>query len=194
LAYERANGAFWDLFDGVPISYPGKPPGFRADLKSDHNWLPLERMTWRAWRRLHGNTRVMSRDTGYEGDYAVDPYATAVGPDGQPANYWTSASVLAPDDLRDASLTMPDKDWVLGFLAQGQPWAVPLRELVQSGQAQVTVATVAGSFTVRAWPADDRFLVEAVEGAVPPQLRGFWFAWKARFPDTRVWRPAPTQP
>ncbi|NPV45631.1 MAG: DUF3179 domain-containing protein [Armatimonadetes bacterium] len=190
LAYERRNGALWDLFDGIPISYPGKPAGFRPDLRPDHQWLPLERMTWGAWRRLHASTEVLSRDTGYAADYATDPYGlAAIGPGGAPESYWLSDSILAPESLRDPAATLPDKDWVLGFLAGEEAWAVSLRELVGTGQKQVTLTTASGPMVVKAWPADDRFLVQTLAGQTPPQVRLFWFAWRARFADTRVWRP-----
>lgn len=195
LAYERRNGALWDLFDGLPVSYPGKPLGFQPDLAPDRNWLPLERMTWGAWRRLHGNTQVLSRDTGYDADYATDPYVlAAIGPGGQPENYWLSGSILAPETLRDASATLPDKDWVLGFLAGEEAWALSLRELVQSGESRLTLDTAAGPLVLTAWPADDRFLVQTKDGATLPQLRLFWYAWRARFADTKVWHPTPIQP
>jgi hypothetical protein len=190
LAYELASGALWDLFAGMPISYPGRPDGFRPNLKPDYGWLPLERMTWRAWRRLHGDTLVLSRQTGHAYDYSLDPYAAAaLGPAGAAEDYWRSDTLLALETLRDPDHTLPDKDWVIGFLIQGEPWAISLRQLGEAGRAEVAVATTSGPVTAHAWPDDDRFLVTDGRDQAVPQVRLFWFAWKARFPETRVWAP-----
>lgn len=191
LAYDLSTGALWDLLGGIPLSAPDKtePPA----AKPDYRWLPLERMTWAAWRRLHGNTLVLSRDTGADFDYSLDPYTTAaLGAGGAATNYWTNEALLAPDSLRDATQTLPDKEWVVGFLAGTEAWAAPLRAVAEADKREAVITTGAGQYTVRAWPGDDRFLVEAAQGPPPAQIRLLWFAWKARFPETKVWQPTPT--
>jgi len=194
LAYEKSNGVLWDLFDGVQLSFPGLAPGTRpAAQPPSYDWLPLERMSWAGWRRLHGQNLVLSRETGYGLDYGLDPYAVAaLGPGGQAVNYWTSPAILAPDELRDASDTLPDKTWVLGVLADGEAWALPLQELATVAVAgdAMTLKTASASWRVRAIPREDSYFVEDEQGRRPPQVRLLWFAWKARFPDTRVLHPA----
>jgi len=190
LAFDPATGALWDLFDGGPISAPGKSvaPG----APSDHQWLPLERMTWRAWRRLHGNTQVLSLQTGYGFNYSVDPYAAAVSPQGQAEDYWRSATVLAPAALHVGDELVPDKASVLGFISGDEQWAAPLDELAAQPGA-VTIETAAGVVKVTARTQDDSFSVADEEGRWLPQVRMFWFAWKAHFPETKIWHPEPEE-
>lgn len=186
LAYEVSGGALWDLFAGVPISFPGKTGP--VTLRPDYGWLPLQRMTWAAWRRLHGDTRVLSRDTGYELDYGFDPYTAARGPQGEAENYWTSPRLLAPAKLRDSSRTMPDKTFVLGFLAGEQAWAVPLEVAARGEGHRPRIATTAGPVRLIARPAEDYYAVETEGGQTLPQVRLMWYAWKTRFPETKVYR------
>ena len=190
LAFDKATGALWDLFGGGQISAPGRtvaPP-----QPVDYQWLPLERMTWRAWRRQHPNTLVLSLETGYAFNYSLDPYAVALSPKGEQENYWTSDTILAPQALHVGDELMPDKALVLGFVAGQEQWAAPVDELgAQTGSIEIT--TAAGKVSVRVRPQDDDFHAVDEHGQWLPQVRMFWFAWKARFPQTKVWHPAPEE-
>jgi len=190
LAFDPATGALWDLFGGGPLSAPGRSVAPR--LPDDHQWLPLERMTWRAWRRRHANTLVLSQETGYRFDYGVDPYAASVGPNGETEDYWTSETILAPDSLKVGDELAPDKAMVLGFLAGAEQWAAPLDEL-STQQGNIEIETGAGKVTVHIRPGDDSYDVTDAQGQWLPQLRMFWFAWKARFPQTKLWHPEPEE-
>ncbi len=186
LAYEPATGALWDLFGGGPLSAPGKnviPP-----LPQDYQWLPLERMTFRAWRRLHPQTLVLSSDTGYPYDYSLDPYTLALSLSGEIEDYWHSDTLLAPASLQTHDELVRAKAPVLGFLAGKEAWAAPLEELAVSG-SKIIIPTAAGTVTIHVEPAEDRYYALDASGRWLPQLRLFWFAWKARFPDTKIWHP-----
>jgi len=190
LAYEPATGALWDLFGGGPLSAPGKnviPP-----LPQDYQWLPLERMTFRAWHRLHPQTLVLSSDTGYGFDYNTDPYTISLSPSGEIEDYWNSDTLLAPESLRTHDEFVRDKAPVLGFLAGKEAWAVPLEELAVSG-SQIIIPAAAGAVTIHVEPFEDRYYALDASGRWLPQLRLFWFAWKARFPHTKIWHPQPTE-
>jgi hypothetical protein len=190
LAFDRTTGALWDLFGGGPISAPGATTPAAAPAEpANYDWLPLQRMTWRAWRRQHPTTLVLSQDTGYAFTYNVDPYAAAVGPKGERANYWTSTDILAPEALRVGDELMPDKSWVLGFIAGDEQWAAPVDELAaQPGRVEITTAP--GKVTVTVAAEDDDVHVLDEQGKWLPQVRMFWFAWRTRFPQTKVWHPA----
>lgn len=183
LTYEVSSGRLYDMFAGRWLNVDVSK-GFGA---GDCEWLPLERMTWRQWRTLHGETLVLSRETGYSFDYSFDPYtAAALGPGGKVENYWTGDTLLAPDALRDKAQTLPDKDFVLGIIAGKEQWAVPLDAL--SDGKTVTLDTAVGEVTVHARPADDWYYAEDETGDRPRQVRMFWYAWKTRFPATKVYR------
>lgn len=185
LAYEMATGRLYDMLAGTYLNGTLPVAGFGS---GDTDWLPLERMTWRQWRKLHPNTLVLSRDTGHAFDYGFDPYsAAALGPGGSTESYWTSDTLLAPDALRDSQQTMPDKSVVLGFIAGKETWAVPLDTL--SGGKPVTLDTTDhGAVTIHSDPSADSYYVEDESGQRPPQVRLFWYAWKSHFPNTNVYR------
>lgn len=190
LAFDRSTGALWDLFGGGPISAPQTT--VTPKLPDDYQWLPLERMTWRAWRRLHGSTLVLSPETGYRFNYSIDPYAASVLPGGEGEDYWSSSTILAPASLRVGDELVPDKAMVLGFLAGEEQWAAPLDELTtEHGTVQIT--TAAGPVTVHVRPQDDSYVALDAQGEWLPQVRMFWFAWKARFPETKLWHPEPEE-
>ena len=202
LTYERSTGKLYDMLGGQWLNItPSLATGFGS---GGFEWLPLERMTWKQWRTLHGNTLVLSRATGHAFDYNFDPYsAAALGPGGAVEDYWTSNTLLAPETLRDQQQTLPDKSFVLAFLAgtpdaaapggpdtpvgQMEPWAVPLDAL--SGDAsQFSLNTAAGEVTVYADPPNDRYYVEDAGGHWLPQVRLFWYTWKTRFPATKLYQ------
>lgn len=190
LAFDPANGALWDLFGGGVLSAPGKdvPP----ELPEDYAWLPLERMTWRAWRMAHANTLVLSQETGMGFNYRLDPYAAALSPTGEPENYWNSATVLAPEALRVGDELVGDKAQVLAFFSGEEAWAAPVDELAMQTE-DVTVETAAGPVTINLRPRDDSYYATDAQGRWLPQMRLFWFAWKARFPETELWHPEPEE-
>ena len=184
LTYEIATGRLYDMLSGRYLSGVLPPAGFG---RGDTAWLPLERMTWRQWRALHPVTLVLSRDTGSGLDYSFDPYsAAALGPNGSTEDYWTSDTVLAPDSVRDQQQLLPDKAFVLGFLHHNEAWAVPLDAL---GAAKtVKIVTRAGAeVTIHAQPSSDHYFAVDESGHQPPQVRLFWYAWKAHFPHTRLY-------
>ncbi len=78
-------------------------------------------LTWGGWKRLFPDTRVLSRDTGFNMNYVVDEYAS----------YETSPYLWAPVQPRDERL--PVKERVLGVFAGGRPHAFPWSVFSGSG-------------------------------------------------------------
>lgn len=183
LTYERSNDRLYDFLSGAYLN--AKPASSNVYGAGDTDWLPLERMTWRQWRRLHGNTLVLSRETGSRANYDLDPYtAAAIGPGGTAEDYWSSDTILAPDTLRDPAKSLRDKEWVLGVMLVGKPHAIPLSALQADDETELTTAE--GKLTVHSDPGADRYYAVDAQGNQPPQARLFWFAWRAHYPQTTV--------
>ena len=193
LVYERDTGALWDLFGGMQLSFPTEriADGVQA-LVPSWEWLPLEQMTWGAWKQQFADGQVLSRNTGHDFDYTMDPYAYMLPSAGaHRENYWTSGTILAPGELHDPTGALPDKTWVLGVLVGAEAWALPLDVLAgdtDDGE-EMTFTTAAGTMRIIADPQTDYYRVEGPDGSRPAQVRLFWFAWKARFPTTRLYQP-----
>ncbi|MEN6304301.1 MAG: DUF3179 domain-containing (seleno)protein [Armatimonadia bacterium] len=183
LTYERSNARLYDFLSGTYLNAkPASPDVYGA---GDTDWLPLERMTWGEWRRLHGSTLVLSRETGFPANYDLDPYtAAALGPGGAAEDYWSSDTILAPDTLRDPAKSLRDKEWVLGVVLAGKPHAIPLSALQADDETQFTAA--AGKLTIHSDPGADRYYAVDAQGNQPPQARLFWFAWRAHYPQTII--------
>lgn len=183
LTYERSNGRLYDFLSGAYLN--AKPASADVYGAGDTDWLPLERMSWRQWRRLHGNTLVLSRETGSRANYDLDPYtAAAIGPGGAAEDYWSSDTILAPETLRDPAKSLRDKEWVLGVILAGKPYAIPLSALQADDETDFTTAD--GKLTVHSDPGADRYYAVDAQGNQPPQARLFWFAWRAHYPQTAL--------
>ncbi len=62
---DRQTGSWWQQLTGKAIQ--GKLSGSALKL------IPVDLMTWGAWKELYPDTRVLSRDTGFDHDYDVLP-------------------------------------------------------------------------------------------------------------------------
>ena len=62
---DRQTGSWWQQLTGKAIQ--GKLSGTALKL------IPVDLMTWGAWKKLYPDTRVLSRDTGFNHNYDVFP-------------------------------------------------------------------------------------------------------------------------
>jgi hypothetical protein len=166
LLYDRETESLWSQISAEAVTGPSR--GRRLGL------LRSRITSWRAWRRAHPATRVLSLETGHDRRYGVSPYG----------DYATSRRLLfpAPYDAR----YHPKTPTVGLRLPGGAARAYPAVELARAG------GMVQESFEGRAvrvaYDADQQvFAVEA-----PPEIEvveGYWFAWAAFHPDGSVFTP-----
>ena len=79
--------------------------------------IPLPHTTWGRWRREHPDGLVLSRDTGYDRNYEVDPYMA----------YERTTGTMFPVGHRDDRL--PEKQLVLRLTHADEALAFPLDRL-----------------------------------------------------------------
>ena len=185
LPYDEQTESLWDPLGGEAIV--GTAVGQAAKLKQ----IAGEWMTWAAWQELWPDTTVLSRDTGHEYDYSFDPYTRVQGPDGEPLSYYESELLLAPEELSDQSGTMADKAEVLGVMLLDEALAVPVAEaLAGAGDEPRTFTQDSrfGQLELKVDPEAQRLYLTMPGNVRPAQVRMFWYAWRARHPDTDVWR------
>jgi hypothetical protein len=135
--------------------------------------LPLTHTTWRAWRREHPNTKVLSTETGYRRDYASYPYG----------GYETERGLYFPVSAK--SWRYHPKERVLGVEVDGVHKAYLFAELSNAG-AVVRDLLGGEEIVVRFDSANDSARAFAADGRQLPAMTGFWFAWYAFHPETEV--------
>ena len=179
--------------------------------------LPSATMTWGAWKRLHPETRILSRETGFIRDYERDPFVEL-------SAFLDSGRTPFPvtDNIEDDRLRPSDE--VLGVVVGDANKAYPLRRLgdaavndVVGGRRVVIFSSAEGpagavffaevamqdlTFAYRdgsyrddetgsTWDLGGRAVAGPLEGArleSPPSLFTFWFAYVAAFPDAGLFQ------
>jgi len=165
LLYDRETESLWSQLGRQAVS--GPLAGARLDR------FPVTQTTWGDWRRRHGHTRVLSDDTGFQRNYAVDPY------DSYAESPWLSFSASPTSDL------YPPKKRVLGLEVAGHTKAYAFSELQAAGnlvldrfaQQDILIRFDAASQSARAFDAD---------GIELTTTRAYWFAWFSFHPDTEI--------
>ena len=179
MLYDRQAGNLWSFLRGKALAGPAA--GMR--LKR----LPLERMTFAAWRQQHGKTLVLHEDTGFDRPYDEDPYAHAlIGGDGKTAvDYWREETAFIAPLPKPLDLgKFRAKELVLGVDVGGVTRAYPLSELAVAGapvQEQIAAQTVKVTYDPRGHYAG------IAGGADVFSTVCFWGAWRATHPDTTVY-------
>ena len=116
LMVDRQTRSLWNQLTGRPVVGPLAEEAFRLRV------LPSVVTTWEAWSRLHPETRVLSRNTGFDRPY--EPGA-AYG------DYFASDGTMFPVAARSGELA--PKARVFGIEREGLPKAFPLSALLAAG-------------------------------------------------------------
>jgi hypothetical protein len=203
--YDRTSKSLWSqaMAEGIVGKYAG--------TKLER--VPFDVAYWKEWKQLYPDSKILSRDTGSNRPYGVDPYG----------DYYTNSDVLFPISNRDDRFGL--KEIVVGFENKGQYKAYKLQEIednkVINDQVNGKSITLFSSypFMIRAYdpiaegqtleftynPKSKNFLDEQTgsewnfEGkAISGQMKGkqltrlpfdegFWFEWVAFHPKTEIY-------
>jgi hypothetical protein len=203
--YDRTSKSLWSqaMAEGIVGKYAG--------TKLER--VPFDVAYWKEWKQLYPDSKILSRDTGSNRPYGVDPYG----------DYYTNSDVLFPISNRDDRLGL--KEIVVGFENKGQYKVYKLQEIednkVINDQVNGKSITLFSSypFMIRAYdpiaqgqtleftynPKSKNFLDEQTgsewnfEGkAISGQMKGkqltrlpfdegFWFEWVAFHPKTEIY-------
>ena len=208
--YDQETLSYWFQVGGDAIV--GELTGARLTA------LPSLMTTWQAWRDLHPDTLVLSRDTGFQRPYERDPfvgYEDILDTGGFPF----PVTEAAEDDRLAASAL------VLGVELNGEARAYPIDELGDAatndalGSERIVVFSRAAGAAAAAFRAEvdgralsfelqgGRFVDnetesewsltgEALSGPLAgqrleplPARTTFWFAYVAAFPEAGVYEP-----
>lgn len=170
LLYDRATQSLWSQILSTAISGPLKGTALRA--------VPLTHTSWADWRRRHPASQVLSTDTGFERDYARDPYA----------GYDRVQQLMFDVQHRDDRF--PLKEWVLGLRINGTAKAYPFSVLERAVDRSGNLSDNVGGQPVRIRYDRAHRTAEAfdMQGQPLAGTMAFWFAWVAFHPRTDVLR------
>ena len=107
--YDRTSKSLWSqaMAEGIVGKYAG--------TKLER--VPFDVAYWKEWKQLYPDSKILSRDTGSNRPYGVDPYG----------DYYTNSDVLFPISNRDDRFGL--KEIVVGFENKGQYKAYKLQEI-----------------------------------------------------------------
>jgi len=171
LLYDRETESLWSQILGKSVA------GKRVSTLLTA--IPISHTTWRDWRERHADTLVMSNDTGHPRDYSSNPYA---GYEQSRSTYF-AVNNEAPD-------TYHPKEVVLGLGVDGVYKAYPFVEFEKQGKRFFT-DSINGTLFNFDWDSVNRSItITDSLGKPVAGIQGFWFAWFAFHPDTRVFTAA----
>ncbi|PJE50977.1 MAG: hypothetical protein COV29_01715 [Candidatus Yanofskybacteria bacterium CG10_big_fil_rev_8_21_14_0_10_36_16] len=123
------------------------------------------------WKKLHPDTRVLSRDTGHFRTYGRDPYG----------DYYTSSQVGFGADFNDDQLH--PKAYVVGIEINGQFKAYN----VESLKVGTTNDSFANKEIIITKSGKDEISIIANSDELP-FIGGFWFSWLVAHPKTELFQ------
>ena len=168
LMYDRQTESLWSQIGHRAVTGPLR--GRELAM------IPVLHTTWERWRKEHPDGLVLSRETGYDRNYEVDPYMS----------YARSSSVMFPVAHRDERL--PEKDLVLGITRGEAAVAFPLDRL-EDRPRPVRAAVGEEELFVYWFPDSETAFATTLDGDKVPATIAYWFAWNAFHPDTGIWNP-----
>ncbi len=167
LLYDRETNSLWSQIRGQAVTGP---------LKGQHLVaVPILHTTWDDWRARHGDSLVLSRNTGFARDYDRDPYS----------GYEKSEALIFP--VRFRAEGFHPKERVLGIVIEGKAKAYPFVELAK-GTGEFTDSVAGRALRIRYNRQHQS--AEALDAKGRPLVATtlFWFAWAAFHPETEIYR------
>lgn len=197
IMYNRSTDTYWPQILAAGIHGPQKGEGLKE--------VRVIWTDWASWRERHGDTKVLSRRTGYARNYRRDPY----GGYGPKSGYYAGGGTLFP--VFASSDRFAQKKEIFGFRTADLAVAVVPEVLAAAGQLRFSgkrhdflIIHDPGLDTGWVFRAESGRLPTAENlndiefsrsGPVSPALAGLdsvnafeamWFAWYAFYPDTVV--------
>jgi hypothetical protein len=137
--------------------------------------IPATRTRWGTWVNRNPDTLVLSQNTGYNRNYAIDPYE----------GYYRVGTIMFPvgNVRRDLSV----KERVLGIQIDKDAKAYPLRWL--SANPGIHQDQLAGQpIEIEVNSEGQIVSVRHQNGRPIASTYAYWFAWQAFHPQTQVFQ------
>jgi hypothetical protein len=168
--YDRKTETYWSQLDGLAIL--GELTGLKL------RQLSVDTVVWRDWKTAGLEADVLSQDTGHSRNYGRDPYGS----------YYEDSFLFFPVENEDNRIH--SKTVVFGIKVDGAFTAYIEEDIIAAGRIEDTVAGT--SVLVERNEQGTVTVTDQDAGVEIVKERGFWFAWYAFHPETKLygWEPA----
>jgi hypothetical protein len=166
LFYDHQTESLWSQLLSKAIS--GKMAGVELGQ------VGSSRLKWQTWQKRHPDTKVLSTDTGYDRNYAKDPYQ----------GYYRLGTIWFP--VGEVRKDLPAKARVLGIEVDAATRADPLKKL-QKGKKTITDKLKEVQVRIELNNDGEIIAVTDAKGIPLPHIFAYWFAWQAFNPGTTVY-------
>lgn len=164
--YDRQTQSLWSQVTRQAIAGPST--GTKLEM------IPSLTTTWRHWKTLHPETRVLSSNTGFRRDYDQNPYAA----------YNASNDLMFPVP-KNVKSKLRNKERVIGLEMNGVSKAYAFSRLKK--KATLIEDEVGGEkIHIHFDPKTETASITDSQGNLLPAFTIFWFAWQAFHPDTLI--------
>lgn len=164
--YDRQTQSLWSQVTRQAIAGPST--GRKLEM------IPSLTTTWRHWKTLHPETRVLSSNTGFRRDYNQNPYDA----------YYTSDELLFPVP-KNVKSKLRNKERVIGLETNGVSKAYAFSRLKKK-PALIEDELGEEIVQIHYHPKTETASVTDSQGNLLPAFTIFWFAWQAFHPDTLI--------
>ena len=165
LLYDHQTESLWSQIKSEAVT--GPMLGTRLKL------LPSTHTNWGSWKKKYPHTKVLSDQTGFQRSYNRDPYQ----------GYESSSRLMFDVDLRDSKYHPKEK--VIGIELDGKYKAYAFSELSRS---RSPVKDIFNKIPIQIY-FDRKTQTAVIRGEKNkelPAVVGFWFAWYAFHPTTKI--------
>jgi hypothetical protein len=163
LMYDRETESLWSQIGANAVT--GALMGQSLEL------LRSRIMPWKAWRKAHPKTTILSKKTGHRRDYGRTPYA----------GYETSKQLYFP--VKTDTRRHPKMPTLGLRIPNGPSRAYPGEEIARAG-GRIEDVFSGQRVSVSYDSKTKHFDFEIPEGI--EVIEGFWFAWMAFHPESSV--------
>ena len=166
LLYDRDTESLFSQLMMKAITGPYRGTGLEV--------LPAVATTWKAWRRRHPDTKILSPALPFGRDYGTDPYA----------GYQRSGTTLFP--VKGADRSRGSKAWAWLVLAGEEKLLVAEDVLLESAARHEAARYRVGARVALEYDPKARELTAREDGVGDlTVISGYWFALTAFHPDAR---------
>jgi len=165
--YDSLTDTYWTQIEGKAIV--GPLTGEKLEP------VDIDTVVWREWKAEHPDSKVLSKDTGFNRQYGVDPYG----------NYYETSYLFFPVENEDVEQKIHPKTIIFGIEVNGKFKAYKEEDLIKLGKIEDKI-----NGTTVIMERDKAGIVKVINKETGKEIikeRDFWFAWYAFHPETELY-------
>lgn len=173
---DQSEESLWSQIELRAIAGPAAEKGLTMDL------LSSTVTTWKKWKSEYPNTTVLSKNTGYDRDYASNPYN----------RYHQKEGLMKPVDQKRDVDRLDNKDWMVVVHAGERKKAYAIKDLRSLAGEDGTVEDRLGDRLIQFRTDSNSESIRVTypeKDGNPPVAFMYWFSVSAQMPDIELFDP-----